>query len=330
MAFKVLWVDDNIEELRSHLLYLTEKGFEVEGVTNGQDALAVLRQKDFDGILLDEMMPGMGGLETLEEMRKLDRHVPVIMITKSEAEDLMTRAIGKRINDYLVKPVSPIQVLSALRRQLEARKLASEEVTRDYMSNFMAVTDRIATAVKPRDWEAIYSDPRQPGAWTSSSSATTGCWRPWTSRCSAANQAFGKYVREHYQEWISADGPTGVGGNGKRTGDVPLFSPRVYETWIEPEVQQDKQVIWIVIDCMRLDQMRMIEPLLEPYFHLERRHYWSILPTATPYARNALFAGLYPDEIARRYPQWWISAARATRAAATPARPNCSRPSCSA
>ncbi|MBU8870582.1 MAG: response regulator [Gemmatimonadales bacterium] len=308
MAFKVLWVDDNIEELRSHVLYLSEKGFEVEGVTNGQDALAVLATKDFDGILLDEMMPGMGGLETLEEIRKLDPHVPVIMITKSEAEDLMTRAIGKRINDYLVKPVSPIQVLSALRRQLEARKLASEEVTRDYMSNFMAVTDRIATAVKPSDWEGIYSDLVTWGMDLFEFS-DHGLLETQADQMAAADQAFGKYVRENYKDWIHDDGPTGVGGKWDPEGGTPLFGPRVFETWIEPEIQGSDQVFWIIIDCMRLDQMRMIEPLLEPYFHLERKSFWSILPTATPYARNALFSGLYPLDIAEGYPDWWTSGA---------------------
>ena len=158
MAFKILWVDDNIDELRSHVMYLGEKGYEVEGVTNGLDALEVLRQKDFDAILLDEMMPGMGGLETLEALRKINAHIPVIMITKSEAEDLMTRAIGKRIDDYLVKPVSPLQILSALKRQLEARKLTGEEVTRGYMSNFMALGDRFGAAHSPADWESIYAD----------------------------------------------------------------------------------------------------------------------------------------------------------------------------
>ena len=308
MAYKVLWVDDNIEELRSHVLYLSEKGFEIEGVTNGQDALAMMAEKVYDGILLDEMMPGMGGLETLEEIRKLDPRVPVIMITKSEAEDLMSRAIGKRINDYLVKPVSPIQVLSALRRQLEARKLANQEVTRDYMSNFMAVTDRIATASIPADWEGIYSDLVTWGMDLFEFS-DHGLLETQADQLTAANQAFGKYVRENYREWIKTDGPTGVGGDWDPEGGSPLFGPRVYETWIEPEVRKGGQVFWIIIDCMRLDQMRMIEPLLEPYYHLDRRTFWSILPTATPYARNALFSGLYPLDIAEGYPEWWIPGA---------------------
>ncbi len=305
MPFQILWVDDNIEELRSQVMYLGEKGYDVEGVTNGQDALAVLREHPFDAILLDEMMPGMGGLETLEGIRRIDPSVPVIMITKSEAEDLMSRAIGKRIDDYLVKPVSPIQVLSALKRQLEARRLASEEVTRDYMSNFMAISDRIGTASSPADWEGIYNDLT---TWSMNLFAYSdhGLLDTMAEQQAAANKVFGKYVRENYRQWISSEGDTGVGGAGAETG-VPLFSPRVFESWVAPEIEQSKQVFWIVIDCMRLDQVRMIEPLLESYYHLDRRTYWSILPTATPYARNALFAGLYPLDIAEGYPHWWVS-----------------------
>jgi len=310
LAFKILWVDDNIEELKSHLVYLGEKGYEVDGVTNGTDALAVMKTKNFDGILLDEMMPGMGGLETLEEIRKLNQHIPVIMITKSEAEDLMTRAIGKRIDDYLVKPVSPLQILSALKRQLEARRLTGEEVTRNYMNNFMAVGDRIATAKSPADWEGIYEDLVTWGMDLFEYS-DHGLLETHTEQMTAANLVFGKYVRERYRDWLFADGDTGVGTPGQDSGEdaVPMLSPRVFETLVEPEIAGSRQVFWIVIDCMRQDQLRMIEPLLEPYFHIERRNYWSILPTATPYARNALFAGLYPLDIAEGYPNWWTDSA---------------------
>ena len=305
MAFRILWVDDDIEELGSHLRYLGEKGYEVEGVTNGLDALAMLREKDFHAVLLDEMMPGMGGLETLAEMRKINAHIPVIMITKSEAEDLMTRAIGQRIDDYLVKPVSPLQILSTLKQQLEARKLTGEEVSRNYMSNFMALGDRFATAATPVDWESIYKDLV---SWSMDlfQFGDHGLLETLEDQLTAANLAFAKFVREHYLGWVNADGATGVGAEGDSTVEAPLLSPRVFESWIEPEIRKSKQVFWIVIDCMRLDQLRMIEPLLEPFFHLERRNYWSILPTATPYARNALFAGLYPLDIAEGYPPWWI------------------------
>jgi CheY-like chemotaxis protein len=292
LAFKILWVDDNIEELKSHVVYLTEKGYEVEGAANGQDALELLRQNLYDAVLLDEMMPGMGGLETLEEIKKIREHVPVIMITKSEAEDLMTRAIGKRIDDYLVKPVSPLQILSALKRQLEARKLTGEQVTRDYLAHFTAVGDRIATAASPADWVAIYSDMV---TWGMDLFAYSdhGLLQTQAEQMANANQALARYIRDNYQGWVQGE-------------EHPILSPQVYATLIEPLVQQHDQVVWITIDCMRLDQWRIVEPLLEEHYHVERDHYWSILPTATPYARNALFAGLYPLEIAQQFPEYWI------------------------
>jgi CheY-like chemotaxis protein len=291
VPFKILWVDDKIDELRSHVLYLTEKGYAVAGATNGPDALALLRQETFDAVLLDEMMPGMGGLETLEEIKKIQAHIPVIMITKSEAEDLMTRAIGKRIEDYLVKPVSPLQILSALKRQLEGRRLASEQVTRDYLAHFAKVGRRIDQAQSPSDWVDIYVDMVTWGMDLFTYS-DHGLLQTQAEQMARANQAIAKYLRDNYRNWVHGQ-------------DAPMMSPQVYPTWIEPEVQVHGQVIWIVIDCMRLDQWRIIEPLLEPLFHIDRRYYWSILPSATPYARNALFAGLYPLQIAQQYSQYW-------------------------
>ncbi len=297
MGYRVLWIDDNIDELRSHMVFLGQKGYEVEGATNGRDGLALLREKTFDAVLLDEMMPGLGGLETLEEIRKTQEHIPVIMITKSEAEDLMTKAIGRRIDDYLVKPVSPLQIQAALKKHVEARKITEQQVTHDYLSHFNAVGDRIATASEPSDWEAIYNDLVTWGLDLYRYS-DHGLLATQDEQMSAANLALGKYVRSRYQDWVHG------------AEDAPVLSPDVYAHLIEPEVQRSDQVLWVVIDCMRLDQWRMVEPLLEPHFHLERRTYWSILPTATPYARNALFAGLYPLDIAQGYPQLWHDGVR--------------------
>jgi len=298
VAYRVLWIDDQIEELRSHILYLGEKGYEVKGATNGRDGIAMLGESNYDAVLLDEMMPGMGGLETLEELRKVNEHVPVIMITKSEAEDLMTKAIGRRIDDYLVKPVSPLQIQAALKRHIESRAITGQQVTRDYLSHFNAVGDRIATAQSPADWAAIYGDLVSWGLDLFAYS-DHGLLSTQAEQMAAANLALGKYVRERYCDWIAG------------ADDAPLLSHGVYRTWVEPEVKDSEQVLWIVIDCMRLDQWRMVERLLEPFFHIDRRHYWSLLPTATPYARNALFAGLLPRDIARKYPRYWHDGTRA-------------------
>jgi len=292
VGYRVLWIDDNIDELRSHILFLTQKGYRVDGAANGRDGLAMLGKINYDAVLLDEMMPGLGGLETLEEIRKKHAHVPVIMITKSEADDLMTKAIGRRIDDYLVKPVSPLQIQAALKKQVEARKLTEQQVTHDYLTDFNAVGDRIAAARTPGDWEGIYSDLV---AWGMDlfRYSDHGLLSTQAEQMAAANLVLGKYVRERYRDWV----------NG--AADAPLLSPEVYRELVEPEVRGHDQVLWVVVDCMRLDQWRMVEPVLEPFFHLERRLYWSILPSATPYARNALFAGLYPLDIARGYPALW-------------------------
>ncbi len=292
MGYRVLWIDDNIDELQSHIRFLGQKGYEVSGATNGRDGLAMLDESKYDAVLLDEMMPGLGGLETLEEIRKKHEHIPVIMITKSEAEDLMTKAIGRRIDDYLVKPVSPLQIQAALKKQLEARVITEQQVTRDYLQQFNAVGDRTATASTPAEWEAIYEDLVSWGLDLFRYS-DHGLLGTQSEQMSAANLALGRYVRNRYRDWLHG------------SDDAPLLSPGVYEKLVEPEVQASKQVLWVIIDCMRADQWRMVEPLVEPYFRIERQQYWSILPTATPYSRNALFAGLYPLDIAKGYPNLW-------------------------
>lgn len=292
MSYRILWIDDNIDELRSHIVYLAQKGYEIEGATNGRDGLALLDENNYDAVLLDEMMPGLGGLETLEEIRRKHARVPVIMITKSEAEDLMTKAIGRRIDDYLVKPVSPLQIQAALKKLVEARQITEQQITRDYLTEFNAVGDRIGRAASPADWERIYSDLVTWGLDLFRYS-DHGLLATQAEQMAAGDLALGKYVRERYRDWVHG------------AADAPILSPEVYGRFVEPEVQAHKQVLWLVIDCMRLDQWRLVEPLLEPYFHLERHLYWSILPTATPYSRNALFAGLYPLDIAKHFPELW-------------------------
>lgn len=292
MAFKILWVDDQIEELRSHVVYLTEKGYEVDGVNNGRDAVAMLRDTPYDAILLDEMMPGMGGLETLAELKRVRDNVPVIMITKSEEEDLMNRAIGRRIDDYLVKPVSPLQIVSALKRHVEGRRIRGEQITRDFLSHYQRMSGRLMDADTPDDWAALYADMV---TWELDlhSYSDHGLLDTHEEQWAEANRIFARYVRERYGAWVQGDDA------------APLMCPDLFRTWVAPEIETGRQVVFIVIDCMRLDQWQSVESLLEPYFHLDRRHYWSILPTATPFARNAIFAGLYPREIAARYPDWW-------------------------
>jgi len=295
LPFKILWVDDQIEELRSHVVYLTDKGYEVDGATNGRDAVEMLRKNPYDAILLDEMMPGMGGLETLSELKLVRDNVPVIMITKSEEEDLMNRAIGRRIDDYLVKPVSPLQIVSVLKRQLEGRRIRSEQINRDFLSHYQSMSGRMIDAASHQDWEALYADMV---TWELDlySYSDHGLLATHDEQWSEANRVFARYIRDQYAGWVSG------------ADNAPLMCPDLFKTWVAPELETGRQVYFIVIDCMRLDQWQNVESLLEPFFQMDRRLYWSILPTATPFARNAIFAGLYPSEIGSRYPDWWRGA----------------------
>jgi CheY-like chemotaxis protein len=225
LSYRILWIDDNIDELRSHIVYLAQKGYEVEGAANGRDGLALLDEHNYDAVLLDEMMPGLGGLETLEEIRRKHARVPVIMITKSEAEDLMTKAIGRRIDDYLVKPVSPVQIQAALKKLVEARKITEQQITRDYLTEFQAVGDRIAAAASPADWEAIYSDLVTWGLDLFRYS-DHGLLATQAEQMAAADLALGKYVRDRYRDWVQG------------AADAPVLSPQAYATHVEPLVQQ--------------------------------------------------------------------------------------------
>jgi CheY-like chemotaxis protein len=297
MAYKILWVDDQIADLRSHIVYLTEKGYAIEGASNGSDALEMLRNTNYDAILLDEMMPGISGLDTLAGIKKIRENVPVIMITKSEEEDLVDRAIGQRVDDYLVKPVSPIQIISALKRLLEGRKLRGEHVTKDYLSHFASVPERIFQAKSPSDWESLYEDLI---TWELDlySYSDHGLLETHAYQKDECNQAFTKYIRKNYKDWIND------------SGDSPTLCHNMFKEKVVPHLGRGKQVFWIIIDCMRLDQWRFIEDLLSPYYHIDRQHSWSMLPSATPFARNAMFAGLTPMEIAKKYPDYWKGSAQ--------------------
>ena len=297
MAFNILWVDDQIADLRSHIVYLTEKGFVVDGASNGSDALEMLRTTNYDAILLDEMMPGISGLDTLSGIKKIRENVPVIMITKSEEEDLVDRAIGQRIDDYLVKPVSPIQITSALKRLLEGRKLRGEHVTKDYLSHFASIPDRVFEAKSTSDWESLHEDLI---TWELDlySYSDHGLLATHAEQKAECNRAFTRYIRNNYKDWIND------------SGDKPTLPHKMFEEKVVPHLGRGKQVFWIVIDCMRLDQWRFVEDLLAPYFNIDRQLSWSMLPSATPFARNAMFAGLTPKEIAEQYPEYWKGSAQ--------------------
>ncbi|MDP6418371.1 MAG: bifunctional response regulator/alkaline phosphatase family protein [Candidatus Krumholzibacteria bacterium] len=290
----ILWADDQIDLLKPHILFLEEKGYAVEGVANGDDALALIEEKNFDLLLLDEVMPGKSGIETLSEVRKLMPSLPVIMITKSGEESLMNEALGGQVEDFLVKPVNPVQIFSAIKRLFEGRKIQESQMTQRYVSDYRPISMESMDLV---DWQRWMEVNRFLVDWDLrlDEFEDSGLEQTHRDLRRDLNMTFGRYVESNYPKWMKAEYP-----------DRPLMSPDIFGDVVQPYIEAGRQVYYIVIDCMRLDQWKVIEDLLTPFFNIQVEDYFAILPTATPYARNSLFAGLWPDEIADQLPQYWL------------------------
>jgi len=288
---RILWVDDEIDLLRPHLLFLQQRGYHVDAITNGDDGLALLRQDPYDLIILDEQMPGMSGLKVLEVLRREHPHARVVMVSKSEEDRTMTEAIGRRVDAYLVKPTSPRQMLSVVTRILEGSAIRQQQAAQDFAARFPKLIRLRQDARTPSDFAALYEELVE---WHVSLDAEgeSGLLDTVNSLMVELRGDFGSWIRQHYPRWV----------RGKEDG--PLLSVDIVRELLVPLLGSDP-VFFVVLDCMRLDQWRVISPLLAPHFEMEEQLHFSILPTATPYARNALFSGKYPSEIARRRPGWW-------------------------
>lgn len=292
---KILWVDDEIELLRAHIMYLTEKGYNVDSVTNGEDALSEISEKQFDLIFLDEMMAGMGGLETLARLKEIKPNIPVVMVTKNEEESLMNEAIGSKIDDYLIKPVNPSQVLMVCKKFLEGKQISQEHVAKDYLSDFNSISRQLLGNLDFEEWIDIYV---RLVNWDFELDAhpEINLRSTLIELKKECNQEFSKFVEKNYLRWI----------NNKGEGDVPVLSPEIVNKYVFPQLDDSKgPVFFFVIDCLRLDQWLLMEKHLHQLFDIKKDYYYSILPTATPYSRNSLFAGLYPSDIEKYYPQLW-------------------------
>jgi len=285
---RILWVDDEIDSLKPHILFLENKGFEVVGVMSGDDAVEAVREQSFDLVLLDEMMPGKDGLTTLVEIKDLSPHLPVVMVTKSEEEALMEDAIGQKIDDYLVKPVVPSQILLVIKRLLESKKIISTSSMKRYIQEINRFNQRLYGAMGPEDW---HEAARMIASWNLEldESNDTGLKETHDGTKKEWNTQYTKYLESQYHRWLRSD-------------DRPLLSPDIVPEFVVPELKKKQQVLFIVVDCMRLDQWLLVEPLVAEFFNIARHYYFSILPSATPFARNALFAGLFPDDIHKAYP----------------------------
>ncbi|MBI1806698.1 MAG: response regulator [Ignavibacteria bacterium] len=289
---KILWVDDEIELLRSHIMLLSEKGYTVETATNGEDAIGLVKSKSFDLVFLDEMMAGMGGLMTLSRIKDIRPDLPVVMITKNEDEGLMEEAIGVKISDYLTKPVNPSQVLLAVKKFLERKKIAGAQVSRDYIKEFNEISLALQNNLTSADWAAIYLKLVD---WSieMDQHPELGLKQTLSDQTKECNVEFSKFVERNYRHWLEQE---------KR----PTLSVDIVERYLIPELRDtSKSVFFFVVDCLRLDQWMAMETVLREYFDVTRDHYYSILPTATPYSRNSIFSGAWPAEIEVRFPEIW-------------------------
>ncbi len=292
---RILWVDDEIEHLKSHVLFLKGKGYEVKVAANGEDAVTLVGEEKFDILLLDESMPGKGGLETLIEIKEIDPLLRVIMITKNEEEQLMDDAIGMKIDGFLLKPVNPLQIFSACKRILEAKKLQEDRLTRDYIQEF----NDINALIQDDTWESWLRAYRKLCTWDLELDRfpDSGLDQTHRDQWQACNAHFSRFIENRYVDWLHSE-------------TRPPLSIDVFKRYVSPRMGGAESVYFIVIDCVRLDQWLIIEQLLEDHFVVERDYYLSILPTATPYARNAIFSGLFPDEISTNYPDRWLERER--------------------
>lgn len=292
--FHILWADDEIDLLKPHILFLQQKGCEITTVNSGVDAIEEVDVKNFDVIFLDEMMPGMTGLETLQQIKQIKPQIPVVMITKSEEEHIMDDAIGGKIADYLIKPLNPSQIWLSVKKILQNKQLIENKTTQSYQQEFMQISMALGDAQDPKDWEELY---RKLTFWELQIDDTESknMLEVLETQKSEANSSFARWVKDNYLDWMSDNNP-----------DRPLLSNQVMKEKVFPILKKSTPLFFIVIDNLRLDQWEEIEPLLTPYFNIdEKSTYFSILPTTTAFARNALFSGMMPLDMARFYPNLW-------------------------
>lgn len=291
----ILWADDEIDLLKPHIIFLEQKGYAVDTATSGDEAIEKVDSKSYDIIFLDENMPGLTGLETLERIKINHKAVPVVMITKSEEEAIMESAIGGKIADYLIKPVNPNQILLSLKKNLDGKRLVSEKTSMNYQQEFRKIGMELADVNSVEEWKAMH---RKLMYWDIELEKISdqGLHGILQMQRQEANAQFSKFVAKNYVDWL----------NGK-SDDTPVMSHTVFRKYVSPLINTEP-IFLIVIDNLRYDQWEVLWPYLSEFYTKEEEDlFFSILPTATQYARNALFAGLLPSEIQKRYPQLWVN-----------------------
>jgi CheY-like chemotaxis protein len=291
---RILWTDDEIDLLRAHIIFLEGKGYDVETANNGLDAVEKVKDSYYDIIFLDENMPGLTGLETLTQIKTISPNVPVVMITKSEEENIMDEAVGSKIADYLIKPVNPKQILLSLKKNIDQKRLVTQQTTSAYQMQFGKIGMQINDRLNYSEWIDIY---KKLVHWEIelSESDDSAMDEILAMQKEDANKAFFRFVKDNYLSWFHQE-----------IGNRPMLSPEVFKNKVFPLLDSGKKVFVLVIDNLRFDQWRAINTVFNNYFRIESEElYFGILPTATMYARNAMFAGLMPAEIEKMYPEYW-------------------------
>lgn len=292
---KVLWVDDEIDLLKPHILFLENKNYEVTTAQSGTEALVEIKDQNFDIVFLDENMPGLTGLETLAEIKELQANLPVVMITKSEEEYIMEEAIGSKIADYLIKPVNPNQILLSLKKNLDHSRLVSEKTTSSYQQEFRKIAMDLSMVNSFEEWADLY---QKLVYWELQLEDIEdgGMFEILESQKIEANTQFCKFIDKNYPEWFE---------NG---ADAPIMSHTLFREKVLPEINKKKPILMVVVDNLRYDQWKAFEPYLNNiYKKTEEEMFYSILPTATQYARNAIFSGLMPSDMQKLHPNYWLN-----------------------
>lgn len=294
MSTKILWVDDEIDSLKSQVLFLTNKGYEIHSLTNGFDAIDYVQEHPVDVVLLDESMPGLTGLETLAKIKSFKPTLPVIMITKNETENLMEEAIGNQISDYLIKPVNPNQVLLSLKKILDNKRLVGEKTTSAYQQDFRNLFMALNSSPDHKEWRDIY---KKLVYWEMEmdKSDSPEMREVFQTQKQEANVEFFKFISRNYANWVHP-----------RTTNAPVMSHTLIKEKVLPEVKSGTCTFMILVDNLRLDQWRAIQPIFDELFRVvEEDTFYAILPTATQYARNAIFSGLLPIDMDKKFPKEW-------------------------
>ena len=291
---KILWVDDEIDLLTPHFLFLKDRGYITKPCSNGQDALDLIKNESFDIVLLDENMPGLNGLETLTEIKKVKNELPVIMITKNEEEHIMNEAIGRKIADYLIKPVNPNQILLALKKIFSKKNIISEKISQDYQKQFSLITKELEEINSFDEWEIFY---KKMIFWELEleSSNDKSMIDIFKNQFKEANLKFFNFISKNYNKWLRED-------------KSPVLSHQLFKKKISPKIENNKPCILLLIDNLRYDQWKIISSEITEFYKIESESsFMSILPSSTQYSRNSIFSGMTPLEISKKLPQFWIN-----------------------